>query len=228
MRSLYALIVVAIVLMTAAGCEKRREAAKTLVADDTRYIMTILLDFSGSFEHMMADGGKAYEFALAVLDKYFRDRIGSDDKLIIAQISGNDRALLWQGTPVQLRQEFSSPQAFAEFLRAKANPGGSLVHEAIARTIEYVNSEPTIANGKWQAALFVLSDMNSNGDKSDSKERALAALTEFGKEHGGVVGMYYVDQTLVAPWRQDLRTAGIKEFCVESEIVGKPNLPNLE
>lgn len=227
MRNIQSVFLIIVLFISLSGCEKRREASRALVHDDSKFVMTILVDLSGSFEQMMAEGGKAYQFTLAVLDKYFRDRIGSDDKLIIAQISMNDRALLWQGTPLQLRQEFPSPQAFTTFLRERADPNGSLVHDGIAHTLEYVNSEPNVATGKARAAVFVLSDMLDNGTKADAKDRALKALATFGK-NGNVVGLYYVDQMLVAPWRQDLRQAGVKEFCVESEIVGKPQLPNLE
>ena len=213
-------------LLTVTGCEKRRESTRALTHDDSKFCMTIVVDLSGSFQQKMAEGGAAHQFCHEVLSRYFKDRIGTEDKLIIAQISGTERALLWQGTPQQLRKEFSSPQAFAAFLRSKADPGGSLVHESLARTIEYVLSEPNVANGTAKSALFVLSDMLDTGDRTQA-ERLGNVMKEFG-QHGGIVGMYYVDQSLVAPWREGLRRAGVKDFAVESEIVSKPNLPNIE
>ena len=208
------------------GCEKRRENASTIVEDDSEFMCALIVDMSGSFSGEMAENGRAYAFANSILDKYFKDRIGTNDKLLIGQLSGRNEFLLWQGTPLQLRQDFASAQSFADFLRSKANPNGSPVHDAIAQTIEYVLDEPGVSSGKAKAAIFVLSDMLDTS-APDSKEKALQQFANFGK-NGGVVGLYYVDQHLVTDWRSELRKAGVKEFCVESGIVSRPRLPTFE
>lgn len=218
-----------LLLSVVCGCAPRRQVEATpLRNDESEYVLAILLDLSGSFAHLMAEDGKAYDFALIVMDRYFRDRIGTNDKMIIAQVSGTDRALLWEGTPLDLRREFPSADAFRDFLLSKADPGGSLVHEGLARTVEYVTSDPQVASGKAKSAIFVLSDMLDNGpDGRESQERAARALAAYSQK-GGVVGLYYVDQSLVAQWRQILRDAKIPDYCVECEIVGKPPLPSFE
>jgi hypothetical protein len=215
-------------ILLGCGCDKRRQAPTTFaVRDESQYVLIILLDLSGSFHQQMTEGGQAHRFSMQVIDHYFRERIGTNDKLIIAQISGEERALLWEGTPLQLQKDFPSSTAFGEFLRSKANPDASLVYEAIIHTIDYVLSDPSVSSGNAKSAIFVLSDMSDNGSKPESKQRALQALAAYG-ESGGVVGLYYVDQLLVPEWRTILRDAGIPEICVESDIVGRPNLPNFE
>jgi hypothetical protein len=188
-------------------------------------VLINLLDLSGSFEQLMADDGKPYEFALQVVDQYFRDQLGSNSKVIIAQISNTDRSLLWQGSPHELRQQFPTAAAFREFLRSKNDPSGSRVFESVAQTLDYVTSEPSVSRGKAKSAVFVLSDMlDTSTDSEKSKECALRALANYG-QHGGTIGFYYVDQLLVPQWRQYATDAGIKRCCVEADIVGKPSLP---
>ena len=115
------------------GCEKRRESSQAIFNSDqdVEYVLSVIVDLSGSFEDLMAEKGKAYEFLLHVVDRYFRDRIGSQDKLMISQISANERSLLWEGTPLQLRREFPTPEAFRNLLRSKADPVGSRVNDAV-------------------------------------------------------------------------------------------------
>ncbi|MCA9078108.1 MAG: hypothetical protein KDA93_23970 [Planctomycetaceae bacterium] len=226
---LITILISILVIGLLSGCGPRREpqAQSTFQQEDCEYVVTVLLDLSPSFFNEMTEGGQAYNFNAALLDHYFRERLGTNDQLIIAQISGEKRALLWQGTPLQLRQKFPSATAFGEFLRSNANPNGSLVHDAIAATVDYVLADPNVASGRAKSAIFVLSDMADNGSSEDSEERALDSLKAFGRV-GGIVGMYYVDQRLVPDWRTKLKDAGIRESCVEAEIVGTPTLPSFE
>ncbi len=221
-------ILMAFLVTTPGGCAKRPTAEASIFGDDeTAYVVTILLDLSGSFSEMMAKKGKAYEFALAVIDRYFRDRVGSRDKIIIAQISRNKRALLWEGTPAQLRHEFPTPESFRDFLLAKADPSGSLVNEAIARALEYMMGDPQISSGKAKSALFVLSDMEDNGpDPTTSEQRVCQALANYAKLRCAA-GFYYVDQDIIPVWQRRLTEAGFKDVRVKAGFA-MPDLPNFE
>ncbi|MCA9077359.1 MAG: hypothetical protein KDA93_20195 [Planctomycetaceae bacterium] len=217
-------------LLLLCGCEARRQSqsnSSTFAHQESQYVLTVLLDMSGSFQHEMTDGGKAHRFNMRIIDRYFRDRLGNNDQLVIAQISGESRTLLWQGTPLQLRKDFPSATAFGEFLKSKSDPHGSLVHDAIASTVDYILADPNVSNGTAKSALFVLSDLADTSSSPESKERALQSLAAYGQA-GGVVGLYYVDQSLVPEWRTNLRLAGVQESCVEADIVGTPNLPSFE
>lgn len=216
-------------LLPLTGCGERRELSESALATrDSEYVVTILLDLSGSFAHQMAEEGKAYDFAMQLTDRYFRDRMGMNDQIIIAQISGEKRALLWQGTPQQLRQDFRSADEFCAFLHEKSDAAGSNVFEGIARTTEYMLGEPGVADGTAKSALFVLSDMLDNSSNADeARQRALTAMEQF-SDRGGSIGLYYVDQDEVANWRRHLRTSGVRQCRVECDIVGHPPLPSFD
>lgn len=209
------------------GCDKRKIVEdETFAPRDHTQVAMIVLDLSGSFQHLMAEEGKGYAFALNVIDSYFKAKNGSDDRLIIAQVSGNNRALLWEGKPMELRREFPSAAKFRAFLEKRGDPNASFVHEGVIHSLNYLLSEPAVASGQAKPAVFVLSDMVDSGGKPDTDQRMEAALAEFSKT-SGVLGVYFCDQFLIADWRTRLQKAGIKGV-VESEIVGRPTLPNFE
>jgi hypothetical protein len=221
-------ITICLCLSLAVGCERRRETEpRFVVEEECDFVIAVILDLSGSFLEQMTEGGEAHRFMLSLIDRYFRDRIGSNDQIIIAQISGTlDHSLVWQGTPLQLRKDFSSPRAFSDFLRSKADPDASHVHGAITQTIEYLMSQPSVTNGKAKSAVFALTDMFDNGPHPQkSKNRAVQALAEYGKI-GGTVGLFYVDQGLVPAWRSELQKTGLT-FRVEPEF-RRPTLPSFE
>lgn len=219
------------VTVCVAGCEKRRDSMNPVAFNDdhdAEHVLSVVVDLSGSFEDLMAEQGKAHAFLLQVIDRYFRDRLGTNDRVIVAQISATERALLWEGTPVQLRREFPTPEAFRDMLRAKANPMGSRVNDAVSSTIEHVMTVPGVASGRTKSAIFVLSDMLENSpNPQESEQRLDSALATYGRR-GGVFGIYYCDQLVLPAWRQRLADAGFREFHVESEIVGTPTLPSFE
>lgn len=194
---------------------------------ETDYVVMLVIDLSGSFAHQMAEEGKGYEFALKIYDRFFRDRIGNEkDKLIIAQLSGSHRSLLWQGKPIELRQQFPSASDFRDFLRTKMDPRGSVIHDGIAQAVEYITSDPTLITPNTKSAVFVLSDLLDNGANPEkSGPRVSRALAEYGRKNG-VVGLYYVDQDLVQPWRQLLQTSGVRDYRVECVINANPELPS--
>lgn len=220
----------AIVLLvsTLVGCTPRANSSRgdaVVLREERGCVVTVLLDLSGSFHAQMVDGGKAHAFCLAILDTYFKDRIGEKDEIVIAQVSGADRALLWQGTPLQLRRDFSDPTDFQRFLRNRANPGQSKVFQNMAKCLEYASSDPDVVNGKATTAVFVLSDMLDNDpDRDAARERLKKALETFASRDG-VLGCYYVDQEIIAKCREFLATSGLRKFTVEADIVGNPQLP---
>jgi len=211
------------------GCGKRTEQAKAdkFQRDESEYVMTIVFDISGSFSELMAEDGHGYDFALSVMDEYFRRRSVMRDKIILAQISGTERSLLWEGTPLQLRREFPTPDSFRDFLIKKSQPDSSFVNVGLAHIVEYVTQIPRVRRGKAKSAIFVLSDMLDNSsDPAQGVRRLENALTDFG-EANGTVALYYVDQLHVPEWQQTLDQCGIINAHVESEIVGTPQLPRL-
>lgn len=230
MRAFNLLLVAAIIAVVTPGCGKRREHTEPRVfgEKEREYVLTIVLDMSGSFTNLMAYDGKAYQFAVAVVDRYFRDRIGSQDILIIAQVSGTDRSLLWEGRPSELRKEFPSAEKFRDFLLQNSNPRASLIHEGMVQSIRYMMNDECVRKGKAKTAMFVLSDMLDTHDTAGDVTPELSqALSDFGA-CGGMVGVYYCDSKLVPVWQQRLSDAGIQHYRVESEIVRMPTLPSFD
>lgn len=229
MKSLVWMTVFLPLLAILSGCEKRREVKgnTTFSTRENQYVAVIVMDLSGSFSQLMAEDGKAYRFAAHVVDEYFRNRDALDDKLILAQISGTQRSLLWEGTPQQLRKNFPTAEAFRDFVLRKADNRGSLVHEGLANVVDYVAADPQFAKGRSAATLLVLSDMQDTDNNPDSRRRLMESLSEFGKLDGAV-GIYFCDQLEIANWKQRLADCGIQNSVVESEIVGQPQLPSFE
>ena len=67
--------------------------------------MNIVLDLSGLFLPMMAKNGKAFQYVQIqiVIDKYFRDRIGTNDRIVIVPASASNRPLFGENTPLSLK-----------------------------------------------------------------------------------------------------------------------------
>ena len=223
------LLLVCLIGSLVAGCARRQEATSDVefAEEESDYVLAVVFDLSGSFSDLMANEGKGYEFAVAVLDRYFRNRSGTRDKVVLAQISGTSEPLLWEGSPLQLRQDFPTADSFRQFLLGRADPNGSLAHDGLAKTINYLSADRRVARGKAQSAVFVLSDMLDNSADSAAEDRLADAIDTYARTDG-TIAMYYVNQTLVPHWEQQLRDAGVRKYLVECEIVGRPRLPGFE
>ena len=193
--------------------------------DECEYILSVVVDLSGSFTKSMAEDGKAYDFLMAVMEAYFSQREAGSDRVLLSQISGS-KSLLWEGTPVDMRTKWATADKFRDFLMSKAEPSKSRVFSTITSTIDYLLSKPRVASGQAKSAMFVLSDMlNKSGDAKESGPKALAALSEYGR-HNGVVRFYYVDDDVRALWLKWFKEkSGIRNFGVEGDIVDRPALP---
>ena len=218
-----------------AGCieEPRRSGGNSLFApalggdDDEGFILVIALDLSGSMrDTMTANDGKAFAFACQVVDKYTHNSIGTADEVMLAQLSNTNKPLLYQGTPDQLRRDFDDPDHFRVYLKAKSDPNGSLLHSGIADVIDYVLVQPGVATGKKKVVFLVVSDLLDT-EQGKSKARMTMALKRLAKVHVAV-GLYWVDQTLVAEWKRALADAGIRNFVVESDVRWNPPLPEFK
>src|SRR5947209_6280231 len=90
--------------MALPACEGRRQKEEPILqSPDVGFVVGICFDLSGSYQNLMVEDGKAYKFAISVVDKYFGDRAGSDDRLVIGQISAIEKALLWEGSGASLK-----------------------------------------------------------------------------------------------------------------------------
>jgi hypothetical protein len=225
-----------LLLLLLAGCSPRRDLAvgnesaapsASLGKTEEEKVIVIVFDLSSSFQQRMANDGEAYKFALHVIDRYLRDTIGSQDKLVITQISNTQRSLLWEGTPMALRRQFPTPEKFRDFLLSKSDPNGSQVTKGLRNALQYLLSDAQVVSGKAKAGLFCMSDLLDTDNVEREEGYLNHELSVLGLR-GGLVGLYWVDQEQVGPWRHRLLALGVKNFRVESEIVGQPVLPSFE
>src|SRR5262249_18456628 len=120
MRAFLVLVVAVPVGLSLPGCQakdrgdlghQRTPVKATIGGSQEKMILVFDIDLSGSFNKLMADDGYAYSYIMDVLQKYSQSRVGTEDKLIIAQLSGTEHPLLWEGKPSQLRKDFPSAEA---------------------------------------------------------------------------------------------------------------------
>jgi hypothetical protein len=134
--------------------------------------------------------------------------------------------LLWEGKPLDLRRQFPTPDAFRDYLISKADAAsGSKLYKGLRHAMQYVFSDSRVSGGKTKAVVLVLSDLNDD-EPDDSREAGYLnhEICQLGWR-GGAIGFYFVDQQRVVRWRERLLVFGVKNSVVESEIVGKPQLP---
>lgn len=228
------IVVAALAACLLTGCTERTAQVAdstslpqpTLGTSEAGYVLIVAVDLSGSFRDRMAEQGEAYKFLIALIERYFADRVGTDDRLVIAQLSGTKNSLVWEGKPLELRQQFPSPEAFREHLMKHQDPGGSLIYDGIRHALEYVLSDPDVQSGKAKPGLFILSDMLDNGKDPMSEGYMNHELSQLG-HLGGVAGIYYADQQEVVRWRQRLPALRVKNHTVQASFA-TPSFPSFE
>lgn len=226
-RFLSRLSVVPLCAALAIGCEKVEEAKfSPLQPESCEYVVMLAIDMSESFVKQMAEQGKAYNFMQQVNDKYFHDRVGTNDQIIITQLSGNNRPLLWQGTPFQLRKDFPDQTAFRNFLLANADPSDSRINDGLHDSLRYLMHQHSVARGNAKTVTLILSDMEDSSPNQESDKRLIESLTKYAKR--GSIGFYYCSQHRMEDIEKKLEEAGINLFVLECDIHGNPPLPSFE
>lgn len=219
---------VCILLVLLAGCERRDTSdVSPFQQEHCDYVLTIAIDLSDGFREYMTADGKAYDLILRAIEQYFRDRIGGHDQIIITQLSGNKRPLLWQGTPQQLRREFPDSTSFREFLLGHSEPKGCRLNDGIADTIDYTLRTESIKRGNAKSALMILSKMlDDQPEQEASDARLMKALTTYARR--GHIGFYFCDALRMTEITEKLEKAGFAMHTLECDIHGRPPLPSFE
>jgi hypothetical protein len=238
-RNLAALVCLALAAFS--GCSPRRDAAlhansggaqaATIGSEEDEKVILMVIDVSPSFVDRITKGGDAYRLMMRIIARYTRASAGSQDRLVIATISGSSKALIFDGTPHELKRTYPTADAFRDMLASRTGSGGSRVHEGIRDALRYVLDDPRVDSGKLKVGMFVLSDLEDTGGTGHEAEQIEGnmnhELSRLGWR-GGVAGFYYASQSELIRWRQRLQSLGIKNFVVESEIVSDPPLPDFD
>jgi hypothetical protein len=236
MKRIIPFIVPLLIAAALMGCGARRDETKQarlakspFPKDESEYVAMIVIDNSSSFQKLMAEDGHAYTFICAVISKYFRDRIGSEkDQILLVQISGSQKSIMWQGTPEGLRRRFASKNSFRDFLVNNAGPDGSLIHENISHALEHMMRMPNVASGKAKSVLLILSDLDDNGPNPEQSEKRLFDDLIAYFQKGGHAGFYYADQLKMEHWRKKLTAAGYPLVPIVCKENDSPALPDFE
>lgn len=207
-------------LLVLCGCEQKSKEI-TFEPQKTDYLVSITLDLSLSYRDEMIKDGKAYKMLGRLMQKLFIERMGYSDKVILSQVSGNKRALLWEGSPLEFSRRFQSAEEFNQFLADRSSELGSNVYDGMSDTLEYVMRYPGVRDGTTKTAVFVLSDMEEN--MGGSEDRLQDNLRDYASCNGLVV-LYWVDQDESAKWRNILTNSGV-QHVVQDEFVENPEFP---
>lgn len=169
---------------------------------------------------------KRREVFYNLMDQFFTTGAGGETRVVIVQLSGNDRAVLFEGTPNELRTKFRSPKELNAFLTSQADGSSSHVYHATSQTLNYVASIPGITeNTRTLTAL--LSDMEDNELNSATRSRNARVLLTSLKRYqqlGGGLALSYVADSEISRWQSAFSNAGFEPgtYIIENNIVETP------
>lgn len=235
------LLWIGIVALAMASCEAH-EKGRAVVSYDREppeFILSVTLDTTGSYEKLMfGPDAKAYRHFVGLKDSFHRERAGSEDLIMLSQITGTGvDPLVWSGYPRTFQRAFSNAYEFNTFLKDRASPHGSRVFDSMADVLDSVLARHDAHPGT-QSACFFYTDMDDNvGNIERSRARLLSSLRAYAKK-GGIVAILWVDRKYEAEWWTNLRNCGFtpaqppligpSHFIVEAKINADPPVLSFE
>lgn len=225
--STYMLLSACLVFVTGCIVAEQQSKHAPLQIEPLDAVLVVGVDLSSSFANDFSE--RAYPLLLNVMQKYFVEQMGEDCKVVLAQISGSEDVVLFEGTPRDLRRRFTNPDALAEFLLENSKPNGSPVFKAMTKTLHYVNQMPEIEDNT-RVLTVVISDLrDSEKDKAVWKKQGVEMLKELMlyQNRGGALALYYVDLEQVDLWKRVLDEAEFQPgmFTISNDLVEDPQLP---
>ncbi len=215
--TLLALLLVAAAIV---GCTPNQQpalgpsaaAGPKVRGDDPAAVLVLVLDTP---DPQQTGTDHTFPAVNALLSKFFRDRAGEEDKIVLAQVANMPQ--VWTGSPKAFKAKFRDEAAF----RAAMKPTGGRVHDTISEAIEF--SKPMIGP-RSRACLCVFSSMNDVKSQPRSVERLMRELVEFDFK-GGSVALYGCGFHQAPRWRHNMEGV-IHNFLVSSEVVADPAMPS--
>lgn len=232
-RLLLRLLLLLLLLFTAtAGCAPRRkvEEPKPFAPRPVDRHLTVAIDMSDSFRGLIERDVRAFVHLLNAVNEFFASGVGEDrnDRLLLVQISAVGLPILFEGTPREFHERFGSPDGLRRELLAKSDPRASRVYDSVSDAVEYALGADGVQPGKTRLALLCLSDMENNVTAPQTESRFARALADWAGA-GGVVGLHWLPQGKLGPWRDYLRRVGFAagRTCVSPDFIGSAPLPHL-
>ncbi|MEO8165590.1 MAG: hypothetical protein ABI619_09355 [Betaproteobacteria bacterium] len=189
--------------------------------------LAICVDMSGSFSDSW--DRRAYQMFLELSDRFFTGSVGGNNRIVIAQLSGSEQVVLFEGQPSDLRSRLKTPEELNQFLKEQSDPSKSPVYSATKRMADYVNAIPTLTE-RTRLLTVILSDMQDS--ESDRQARSvtghqmLESLKTY-QQRGGSIALYFVAETETARWARILSMAGFQpgHDVIENQVTSSPRLP---
>lgn len=218
-------LIIALMPLLLAGCPRRvaDEEVQVFKHQKAEHVLALVIDMSSSFAYsMQEDDPRAFRFLLNVIDKFKQERAGNNDRIVIAQLSGSDKPLLFDGKPGDLKRAFTSQDQFKQCLTQKSDHNGSKVYASIDKTLTYLNQR-VVADPETRITTIVLSDLLDNDPDEQAKQKMIATLQRYAPH--GAIGFYWVDQTKTQEFSDILQQAGYPP-ATWSHIQYDPPLPS--
>lgn len=203
---------------------------KPFEAEQLESCLAIVVDMSGSFDHEWEE--RAHPLLLDLMDQFFIEALGGESRVVLCQMSGNEDVVLFEGSPSDLRQQFPTPTALADFLTQKSDPGGSPIYRTTDRAISYVASMPAVGE-KTRLMTVILSDLEETAaygqPRTDAGLKMLTTLRRY-QRMGGGLALYFVSEAEQPRWQKILAAAGFEpgSYVIENHLVAKPRLPQFD
>lgn len=202
------------------GCAPRDKNSDVFRQENSDYVLLIAVS------EEVTESDHAYQYMLMAIDKYFQDRIGTNDQIMIARIEGI-RPLVWKGTPRALRKDFPNPESFRQAVLASGRETGSL-NDGLVRSLKMVMKTYSVAKGKAKAVTMIMSSMNDPQPSAESDARFIEQLVKYWQA-GGQIAFYFVDQLRIEDIEEKTVKAGMTEWVsIEPDANGYPYLPEFE
>lgn len=206
------------------GCGRVRDKSQTVRFEHStnKYTLLIVADID-----LIKTNSRAFEFITYAIDSYARDCMSESGQIIIAQLSGNNRPLLYQGSPEQLRKEMSQPEEFKNYLVAHSEPGRRLC-DGLTESLEYTLKSYSVAQGKSATVALVVSTLNEGtAETPETEQRFVDMLVKFHRS-GAKPAFYFCDQRRMKWIEEQTAKAGLSWVTLEMDINGRPPLPKFE
>ncbi|QDT07489.1 hypothetical protein K227x_59160 [Rubripirellula lacrimiformis] len=192
--------------------------------------LAIVIDMSGSFSQSWDD--RAYGLFLDLSERFFTEGMGTDTRLVISQLSGSERVVLFEGEPSELRTRFAGPDELNRFLRDHSEPSQSRVYESTKATLDYIGSLGGVTD-QTRLLTVILSDMQDSEQDLDVRRQMGNEMIESLKRYqaaGGGLALYFVSADETTRWKRILSDAGFEpgHYVIENELTQSPQLPRFE
>jgi hypothetical protein len=231
------LFLVAILLASAGlgctplGCTPRQRDAgandSPFQEEDTGYTLAFIFDLGPKYrDRVMGKDPIALKYALDVKNTYFQDRSDSPtDRLLIAQVSSLETAVLWDGKPRTFKREFPSPEKdLKDYLSSRTGDSKGpylYTYDSVADTFDYLLK----FRGKGKTAVLVFSEMtNKSPDPAKSRKHLVDSLAAYAKS-GGHCAFYWLTWDTVRELEQIGKDAGLTFGTFVPDAVRDPVRP---